>query len=157
MASMYKRTRELRRFPTGRNHRHGPRQAVREVDGREGEARRAPLNAGGDAWRGGQPYIAHTPTRTTSDARPPREAKTKAKLCGRRTTWKSKYGSGGRAKSTPRRNATARKPGGPSSEHLADFRQYLPDKGNTEQHVAQTTRQVQVNHRRGPRGTHRGP
>jgi site-specific recombinase XerD len=32
----------------------------------------------------------------------------------------------------------------PLSEHVADFKQYLRDKGNTEQHVNQTTRQVQV-------------
>ena len=44
----------------------------------------------------------------------------------------------------------------PLLEHLADFRQYLADKGNTEQHVAQTARQVQVIIDAGPRGTHRG-
>ncbi len=144
MATVYKR-RELRAIPDGADiitYRGKPYAAW--TDSR-GKAQRAPLNAAGNRIIVlAECYTAQYFNENGKRRKAPTGCQDKAealRFANHLENQARKRRTGEIDGKAERYGKEARRP---LSEHLADFRQYLADKGNTEQHVGQTARQIQV-------------
>jgi integrase len=144
MATVYKR-REWRPIPNGAGivtYRGKPCAAW--VDAK-GKARRAPLNAAGNRISVlAECYTAQYFDEAGKRRKAPTgcQDKQEAERYANRLENEARKRRNGEI--DPKAERYGREARRPLSEHLADFRQYLTDKGNTDQHVTQTTRQIQA-------------
>ena len=138
MATVYKR-RELRPIPDGAEtitYRGKPYATW--TDGK-GKAQRAPLNAAGDRIiQLAECYTAQYFDEHGKRRKAPTGCQTRPKPYGTRTISKTKPASGGRAKSTPRPNATARKAGGPSRNTCRTSGRTCRPRATRPEHAEQT-------------------